>query len=139
MRQQPVLKFALIVFVVVGLVIGGYFAFRRTLIADVREALINPDVNDPVSYGATLFQTRGCSGCHTLTSANALGDVGPNLDGIASRHDALYIRTSITEPNAVLADACPEGACEADVMPQFGSILSDAQVDALTAYLMTQE
>jgi mono/diheme cytochrome c family protein len=125
--------------VIVGLLVGGYFAFRRTLIADVRESLMNVDTTDTVAYGATLFQTRGCVGCHTLESAGATGDEGPNLSHIASRADADYIRESILTPNAVIADDCPEGACPAGLMPQYGSILTPAQVDALVAYLMQQQ
>ncbi len=136
--MQTLVKFALILVVILAVVIGGYFAFRRTIIADVRESLMNVDTTDPLTYGAALFQTRGCTGCHTLTSANAAGDEGPNLDGIGSRHDADYIRTSIIDPNAVIADQCPEGACAAGIMPQFSSILNDTQVDALVIYLSAQ-
>jgi cytochrome c oxidase subunit II len=137
--SQGVLKIALISVIIVGIVAGGYFTFRRTLIADIRESMMNVDTTDPVVYGETLFQTRGCIGCHTLESAGAAGDEGPDLSHIASRADAAYIHESITNPNAVIADNCPEGACQANVMPQYGSILDDAQVDALVAYLLTQE
>jgi mono/diheme cytochrome c family protein len=136
--QQKFLQRALILFLITGALTGFYFAFRYTLIADVREAIANPDTADQVAYGATLFQTRGCVSCHTLESAGAAGDEGPNLTGIASRHDDAYIRQSIVEPNAVIAPQCPEGACQAGIMPQFGSILSPDQIDALVAYLLEQ-
>jgi mono/diheme cytochrome c family protein len=119
--------------------VGLYFAFRRTIIADIREAVIAPDTSDLVTYGATLFQTRGCGGCHTLSVANVVGDVGPDLDGIGLRHDADFIRQSIVNPNAVIAENCPEGACDANVMPEWGSILNDQQVEALVAYLINQQ
>ena len=34
---------------------------------------------DPVA-GKAVFQSAGCSGCHTLSAAGATGTVGPNLD-----------------------------------------------------------
>ncbi len=128
----------LLAVVALGLVIGGYFSFRHTLLADIQEAIIAPDTADPLVYGATLFQTRGCSGCHTLAAAGARGDEGPNLDAIGSQHDKAYIRQSIVNPNAVIALDCPEGACARNVMPQFGQILNDDQVEALVAYLASQ-
>lgn len=123
--------------VIIGLVVGGYFAFRRTLLASVQEAVINPDVNDPVAHGATLFQTRGCAGCHTLASAGAAGDEGPDLSDIGARHDADYIRESIQYPQAVIADGCAEMPCQ-PIMPDYGTILTPDQIDALVTYLSTQ-
>jgi mono/diheme cytochrome c family protein len=123
---------------IIGVVIGLYFAFRRTLVADALEAVSGVDAADTLAYGATLFQTRGCAGCHTLESAGAMGDEGPNLTGIAARHDEAYIRQSITTPDAVIAENCPEGECRAGIMPPFGSFLTPEQIDALVLYLMQQ-
>jgi cytochrome c6 len=33
-----------------------------------------------VAAGKTVFETAGCTSCHTLKAANAHGTVGPNLD-----------------------------------------------------------
>jgi mono/diheme cytochrome c family protein len=122
----------------IGLVVGGYFTFRRTLLASVQEAVINPDVSDPIAYGATLFQTRGCAGCHTLASAGAVGDEGPDLSDIGARHDADYIYQSIQSPQAVIAEGCPETPCQ-PIMPDYGAILTPDQINALVAYLSTQQ
>lgn len=124
--------------VVLLVLVGGYFAFRRTLVADALEALARPDKTDLAAYGATLFQTRGCTGCHSFAPAGSVADEGPDLTGIATRHDAAFIRTSIVDPNAVIAADCPEGPCQANVMPQWGSILTTEQVDALVTYLSIQ-
>ncbi len=129
----------LIVFLVVGIAIGGYFAFRRTVIADLRESSINAAALSPVEYGEVLFQTRVCTSCHTLDTARSIGDEGPDLSGIGGRDTADYIRQSIAEPNAVIADNCPAGMCQSGVMPPFGQILTDEQIDALTAYLIAQQ
>lgn len=124
--------------IVLLVVVGGYFAFRRTLVADALEAIAQPDKTDLVNYGTTLFQTRGCTGCHSFAPAGSMADEGPDLTGIANRHDAAFIRASIVDPNAVIASDCPEGPCQANVMPQWGSILTTEQVDALVAYLSNQ-
>jgi mono/diheme cytochrome c family protein len=118
----------------IGLLVGGFFALEYTLVAQVREVIAAPDVNDQIAYGETLFQTRGCAGCHALEKAGAAGDDGPNLTDIASRHDAAYIYQSIQSPTAIIADECPEGPCE-PIMPNFGEILAEDQIDALVAYL----
>jgi mono/diheme cytochrome c family protein len=34
---------------------------------------------DPAA-GKTIFETKGCTACHTLRDAGATGTVGPNLD-----------------------------------------------------------
>jgi mono/diheme cytochrome c family protein len=134
--QQRSLKLALALVAVVVLAVAFYFGFRRTLIADVREALAAPDTTDTVAYGELLFQTRGCVGCHTLEKAGAMGDEGPDLTGLASRASREHIYQSIADPNAIIAAECPEGACQPNVMPNFGQILDTAQIEALTAYLL---
>jgi mono/diheme cytochrome c family protein len=126
------------VFVFALLATGLYFTFRYTLLADVREAIANASSSDTLAYGQTLFTTRGCSACHSLASVGAAGDEGPDLSDIGARHDNAYIRQSIVEPNAVIADACPEGPCQPDVMPAYGTMLNAEQVDALVAFLTAQ-
>lgn len=115
-----------------------YFTFRRTLIADLLESAMQTDTADPLTYGAALFQTRGCSGCHTLSIAGSVGDTGPDLTGIHTRHDSRYIRASIESPNAIIAANCPEEACQPNIMPDYGSILDETQINALVTYLVSQ-
>lgn len=136
LQRAPMLIVAAVV--IVGLAIGGYFLFRRTLIADFREQSSGVNLDDQIAYGQLMFDTRGCIGCHTLDSSGATGTEGPILNGIASRHDADYIRESIQYPAAVTAANCPEGPCEAGGMPDYGAILTEDQIDALVAYLLTQ-
>lgn len=136
LQRAPMLLVA--AFLIVGLAIGGYFLLRRTVIADLREQASGVDTTDAIAYGRLMFETRGCVGCHTLDSSGATGIEGPILNGIASRHDEAYIRQSIQYPGAVTAPNCPQGPCEADGMPDYGAILTEDQIDALVAYLMTQ-
>ena len=98
------------------------------------------DTSDPIAYGRSLFVKNGCGGCHTLTDAKAVGQVGPNLDGIGSRADEAYIRQSIVDPNAVIAEKCPAGPCQANLMPQnFGQVLTETELNALVTYLYSQK
>lgn len=138
-NSPPLITIGIGLVIVIGAIIGGYFALRYTILADVRESLSSVDPSDTIAYGQTLFTTRGCVGCHTLSSVGAMGDEGPDLSDIGSRHEAAYIRESIMTPNAIIATGCPNGECEASVMPQFGQILAAEQVDALVAFLQEQE
>ena len=116
------------------LLAGAYFSLRYTVVAGALESFASVDQSDPLAYGALLFETRGCAGCHALQKAGANGDAGPDLTALSGQ-SAAYIRTSITDPAAVIAPLCPEGPCEAGAMPTFGTILNETQVDALVAYL----
>jgi len=93
--------------------------------------------------GQILFQTY-CASCHSLEGTKL---VGPSLKGLAGSQlkvkdpvsgeilnieaTADYIRQSILEPNALLADGYPE-----NLMPPIGAILTDIQMDALVNYIV---
>ena len=82
--------------------------------------------------GGQLFNEQGCSGCHTLAAAGSSGTTGPNLDGALKGKTPDFIKTSIIDPNADIAQGYPP-----DVMPQnFGDTLSEEQIDSLVAYLV---
>ena len=84
--------------------------------------------------GEAVFATAGCVGCHTFSPAGADAQVGPSLDAVDPGSTPLekYLRTSIVDPNAVLA-----GGYQPDVMPNtFGKSLTDEQLDALVQYLV---
>ena len=78
--------------------------------------------------GKRLFDSNGCSGCHTLADAGANQTVGPDLDKNLKGKDAAFISESITDPNAQIAAGFDRG-----VMPPFE--LPKDQLDALVAYL----
>jgi cytochrome c oxidase subunit 2 len=81
--------------------------------------------------GAQLFESQGCSGCHTLAAAGSTGTTGPDLDGALKGQSAEFIKTSIVDPNAQIAKGYPP-----NVMPQtFGDLPTD-QIDSLVAYLV---
>lgn len=81
-----------------------------------------------------LMQQNACMGCHTLGDQGM--EVGPSFDGIGSRRSAEYIRRSIVEPSADV----PEGyeAVAGSMPPNFGEVLSDAELDAIVEFLAAQ-
>jgi mono/diheme cytochrome c family protein len=89
---------------------------------------------DPAA-GKQIFTATAqppCSSCHTLADAGASGTVGPNLDEVLMGKDAAFIRESILEPNAEIADGFSGG-----IMPQdYGEKLDEKQVADLVAYLL---
>lgn len=72
----------------------------------------------------------GCITCHSLDAGVVI--VGPSMDGIGNRGED-YLKESILDPDAKLADGFPAGT-----MPQvWGDELTSEQVDQLVAYLLT--
>jgi cytochrome c oxidase subunit 2 len=91
---------------------------------------------DPTAAeGGTLFQNRGCAGCHTITGTPAAGKIGPNLTHFASRGTLAGSIYENTTPNlrAWLKD--PPAAKPGSIMPNLG--LNDHDLDVLVAYLQS--
>ena len=81
--------------------------------------------------GRTVFEAQGCGSCHTFAPAGTSGTVGPDLDEALAGKDAAFIRQSIVDPNAEVAQGF-----SANVMPQtYGDQLSPQQIDDLVAFL----
>ena len=70
--------------------------------------------------------------CHQVQGQG--GVVGPPLDDIAKRKDAAYIRESLIDPQAAMAEGYP---AQVSPMPPFGVLLPPQDVEDLIAYLMT--
>ena len=80
--------------------------------------------------GQQLF-TQSCGSCHTLADAGTNGTTGPNLDQALKGKDAAFIKQSIEDPNAEIANGY-----SANIMPQnYAQTLKPEQVDALVKYL----
>lgn len=74
-----------------------------------------------LAQGKQVFETAGCTSCHTLKDAGAHGTVGPNLD-------------QARPPKALVVERVTNGK---GVMPSFKSQLSAAQIQAVAAYVST--
>ena len=75
-------------------------------------------VAETAASGKDVF-TSSCGGCHTLADAGTSGATGPNLDEAA--------------PDAATVKAYVRGG--GGGMPAFGDDLSNAEVDAVAAYV----
>lgn len=94
---------------------------------------------DAASIGLTLVQSNGCAACHSIDGSTILG---PSWQGIYGREEHLtdgssvivddaYIRESIVDPNAKIVEGF-----QPNLMPAtFGTTLSDADIDAIIAYM----
>jgi len=80
------------------------------------------------SKGHELYDSNGCSGCHSMDTDAVL--VGPSLKGIGAKRDKTYLIDAILTPNKDV----PEGFTP-DVMPPF--TMSKEDVAALVEYIQT--
>ena len=96
----------------------------------------------PADAGKAFFASSACPACHTLTGVpNAVGPLGPNLDGIATTAGTrkpgmsaeAYIRESIQNPEAFISP----GFTAPSSMPAGQATGKD--LDNLVAYLLTQK
>ena len=87
---------------------------------------------DPAA-GKTLFASEGCGGCHAFAAAGTNATVGPNLDEGLQGKDAVFVRESIVDPNAEVAQGFPQGVMPGD----YGEKLSAKQIADLVAFLST--
>jgi mono/diheme cytochrome c family protein len=93
-------------------------------------------ISGDAKSGAKLFESQGCSGCHTFKPAGSNAKVGPDLDKLAQYAKqanqgslAEFTQESIVNPGAYVQPGYPNS------MPDFGQSLSDTQVADLVAYL----
>jgi cytochrome c oxidase subunit 2 len=109
--------------------------------AVAREA--EADATDPMARGRQAFNQNGCNACHVLTDANAVGQIGPSLDGIGAAAGELipgqtaeeYIHAAIVAPNDFVVEGYP-----ANLMPgTYGTSIPEADLEALVDYLLAQQ
>lgn len=100
----------------------------------------------------TAFQNGGCTACHIIPGVpGAVGTIGPDLSEmgelIAGRIESgeytgsaesvkAYIREAIENPDAFVPEDCPNGPCQASIMPStLVDLLSKRELDAIVSYL----
>ena len=105
---------------------------------------LTQEIRDLAIAGMT---ETGCNSCHVTpglpqVDAAMLGPDQTNLGNVAaSRIEGYtaeeYIRESIVDPNAFIVEECPLGPC-LQVMPQnYSASLSEEQLNAIVAYLLS--
>jgi mono/diheme cytochrome c family protein len=81
--------------------------------------------------GRRIFVETGCGSCHRLAEAGTNGTTGPNLDETLEGRSESFVRASIVDPDAVVAEGFSP-----DVMPSdYGDRLSNRDLEALVEYL----
>ena len=90
-----------------------------------------PAAQGDAAAGKQVFDSQGCSGCHTFAAAGSTGAIGPDLDQALQGKDADFVRESITDPNKDIAQGY-----QPNIMPDtFDQSLSPKQLDDLVAFL----
>jgi len=75
------------------------------------------------------IENYGCGMCHIV--AGHEGDMGPNLMKIGATKDKDYLRRSLLDPNADIAEGF-----EADMMPpDFGEQMTASELEMLVDYM----
>lgn len=123
-------RVSLIITAAIALILAGatFFVYAEDLA--VNASSVVPD-------GRTVFQTRGCVGCHVADGVAGGGSIGPDLTKLSQvageRIDEMtseeYVRQSVSDPAAF----APSGY-QAGSMPDLG--LGRDEVDALVAFLL---
>lgn len=95
-----------------------------------------PANEDPsVSEGRAVFQHNACISCHTIGGTVATGRFGPDLTHLASRDTIASGAVANTRENIRKFVQSPDHFKPGVLMPSMH--LSDHDLDAVTAYLMT--
>jgi mono/diheme cytochrome c family protein len=118
--------------------VASYVAYASGRSGEDQGALAEAGLAD-AKTGEQIFTAAGCASCHTFAPANSQANIGPSLDELAaaagdrkpgtSPED--YVAESILQPNEYVVEGFNEGG-----MPGFEGRLTDAQVKALTEYLL---
>jgi mono/diheme cytochrome c family protein len=85
-----------------------------------------------VKRGEQLFDTHGCSDCHTMAAGGYSGRLGPRLDVKNADDEVNDIAGNITKPPT------DDAGYEPGLMPtDFGTRLQRADIHALAVYIYT--
>jgi len=82
-----------------------------------------------------LLTEKGCTACHSVNGQG--GVMGPSLDGIGKRISVDRIRRGILQPSAETAKGYEQVA--GTMPPNFGTLLSAAQLEALVTFLAARK
>jgi len=89
-----------------------------------------------IQRGEQIFWNHpvaACKNCHLLKGQGST--VGPALDGVAGRKDINYLKQSLLEPNAVLAQGFEK--LGVSPMPPMGLILKPQEIADILAFLQS--
>jgi cytochrome c oxidase subunit 2 len=90
---------------------------------------------DTAANGRRIFESTACVNCHTVEGTNARGKFGPDLTHLMSRATIASGAANNTKENLHLWIKDPDAIKPGCLMPAMQ--MSDPDIDAVTAYLMT--
>ena len=104
---------------------------------------------ETIDLAIEAMTRTGCNSCHVTTGlpqvdGQMLGPDQTNLGAIAgTRREGYtaeeYLREAIVEPSAFIVEECPLGPC-LQVMPEnYGELLTEEEIDAVVAYLLSMK
>lgn len=128
--------------VVLGLTAASVFVWMAE--DDVETAAGDATVTasaEQIDLGRTVFQAKGCIGCHQIADVAGGRSIGPDLtllpEQAGSRIEGTsaeaYVTQSIAAPQAYIVSGYGYGMQE---MPQIP--MSQAEMDALVVYLLSE-
>jgi len=114
-------QFALFGLVIGALVGGSAVAHAQGAPADVKR-------------GKSLFENKGCSGCHSIGAGRR---AGPDLKGVTERRSREWLQKWIKDPDAMLASdsTAQQLLAEAKGIKMVNAHLGDADINALIDFL----
>jgi cytochrome c oxidase subunit 2 len=112
----------------------AFAAWVRSQQKVAAQASQTPSASGP---GLAVFNSAGCSGCHTFKPAGSQAATGPDLDNLraaarrAGKPLEQFVRESIVDPNAYV-----EKGYQPNIMPSSFKNLPKQQLDALVQLLV---
>jgi len=86
--------------------------------------------------GETLFQTKGCIGCHTIGDGRL---TGPDLQGVVERREYGWIMAMVTNPDSMLREDATARQLFAEYMtPMVNMGVTRDEARALYEYLRSR-
>ena len=118
--------------------VASYVAYASGRSGEDEGALAEAGLGD-AKTGEQIFTAAGCGSCHTFGPAGSNANIGPSLDELAGaagdrepgKSPEDYVGEAILNPDAFTVEGFNQG-----VMPSYEGRLTDAQVKALTEYLL---
>ncbi|MDQ2664669.1 MAG: c-type cytochrome [Gemmatimonadota bacterium] len=99
------------------------------------------EARSTAALGATLYQEKGCAGCHSV-DGTLTGKIGPSFKGLygsdvkltsgaTRKADNAYLRHSILEPASEIVKGFEPG------MPTYKGVLTETEIESLIRYIAT--
>ena len=110
-------------------------SLQEAVYAEDKQDADTTEIAGNVENGGAIFREHpvaACNRCHKVGGQG--GDIGPALDGIASRKTRDYLYESLVDPSAAIAEGFQ---LQASPMPPMGLLLKEQELADVMAYIMS--